>query len=119
MSDNIDTLFDDLNRIVHRAFPQGAGLLEKEGGLVILRLGARPLIDSPTYALQVLGPRATRALGKALVALGEQHQANGERMQELAAEAKVRAEGAPVKASSGAALQPTNTDSIKKGGGDA
>jgi hypothetical protein len=91
----IDSLFDDLNRIVHRAFPQGSALLEKEGGLVVLRHGARPLIDDPTFALQHLGPRATEALGKALIDIGQQHVANGERMRQLAAEAKARTEPSP------------------------
>jgi hypothetical protein len=78
-------IYDDINSILQRAFPQGTALLRHEHGSAILHLGARELVSNAQLAYEVLGPRGAKALGKALLAVGQQHVAVAERMLELAA----------------------------------
>jgi hypothetical protein len=78
--------YDDINDVLSRAFPMGARLLRHESGGAILHLGARDLVENARLAVEVLGPRGAKALGRALLAVGQRHQAVGERMLELAEE---------------------------------
>jgi hypothetical protein len=77
---------DDLNAVLRGAYPQGYALLRHEGGTGILLLGAREVISNPRVARDTLAPRELRALGRALLAVGQQHVAVAERMLELAEE---------------------------------
>lgn len=79
---------DDLNEVLQRLCPQGFALLRFEHGTEMLRMGARELIGNPTLAYAALGPRGTKALAKALLAVGQQHVAVAERLLELAAGAE-------------------------------
>ena len=76
---------DALNEVLRRMCPQGYALLALEHGTPILRLGARELISNPQLAYEALGPRGTKALAHALLAVGQRHVAVAERMLELAA----------------------------------
>jgi len=91
---------DDLTAVLKRAYPQGAALLHHEGGTGILRLGAREVLDNPLVARDTLRPRELRALGRALLAVGQQHVAVAERMLQLA-EDKAREPSTPEKDCSG------------------
>jgi hypothetical protein len=82
---------DDLNEILRRMCPQGFALLRFEHGTEMLRMGARELLANPRLAYEALGGRGTRALGRAQIAHGQQHVANGERLLELAAEGEAAA----------------------------
>jgi hypothetical protein len=75
---------DTLAEVLRRMCPQGYALLDLEHGTPILRLGARELVSNPRLAYAALGPHGTKALGKALLAVGQRHVAVAERMLELA-----------------------------------
>jgi hypothetical protein len=105
----------DIADALRAAFPLGARLVAQEGGLPIFLIGARALMTSPNLAAEVLDAPTLRRWGTAVQALGQQHQAVGERMIEIAEERGAHGPSTPVKASSGALtadMQPTNTDSI-------
>jgi hypothetical protein len=89
----------DIDTVLRWAYPQGTALLAREGGLPILRAGARAMLSSPGYALEVLSPEAVRKLGRALLALGQQHVCVAERMIQMAEE-KTGGESEPEKADS-------------------
>lgn len=76
---------DDLDAILQRAFPQGHAMLRCEDGTELLRHGARTLIGTPSLALEVLGAKATKALGQAVLALGERYVQTGRALLALAA----------------------------------
>jgi hypothetical protein len=76
----------DLDTILRLIAPQATALAGHEHVTPILRHGARAMIESPSYALETLGPRDLAKLARALRALGEQYLANAERMLELAGE---------------------------------
>jgi hypothetical protein len=79
-------LYADLNVVLQRMCPQGFAILRHERGTEMLRLGARELIGNPQLAFEALGPSGTRAFGRALLALGQQHVAVAEHMIALADE---------------------------------
>jgi hypothetical protein len=68
-------LYSHLDDILGRAFPQGARLLKHEAGGAIMHLGARDLIENARLAVEVLGARGAKALGRALVAIGHRYSA--------------------------------------------
>jgi hypothetical protein len=76
---------DDLDTILRQAFPQGHAILKLEDGTVLLNHGARTLIGTPSLALEVLGAKATTALGKGVLALGERYVLTGQALLALAA----------------------------------
>jgi hypothetical protein len=80
--------YGDLNAVLQRLCPQGYALLRHEHGTEMLRLGARELIGNPRLACEALGPRGAKALARALRAVGQQHVAVAERMDELATAAE-------------------------------
>ena len=90
---------DDLNSVLSRAFPQGYAMLQHENGTQLLRHSARSLIGSPQLAYEILGAKTTKALGRALLALGERYVKCAERLLKLAEE-KARAQRAPATACS-------------------
>jgi hypothetical protein len=61
---------DDLNEVLRRMCPQGFAILRFEHGTEMLRMGARELINNPSLARNALGPKGTRALARAVGALG-------------------------------------------------
>jgi hypothetical protein len=73
----------DLDEVLRRAFPQGYALLRREHGAELLNHGARSLIGSPHLARE---PQAVGKLGRALLALGQRHVAQAERLIELVGE---------------------------------
>jgi hypothetical protein len=77
---------DYLNAVLRRMCPQGFALLALEHGAPMLRLGARELVTNPRLAVEAIGPRGAKALGRALLAVGQRHVAVAERMLELAEE---------------------------------
>lgn len=83
-----ESLYDDLNEVLARAFPQGTALLRFERGGAVLHLGARCLVNNAQLAVEVLGPEGARPFARALLAVGQRHVAVAERMLELAAEAE-------------------------------
>jgi hypothetical protein len=85
----------DLDIVLRLVAPQASALARHEHITPMLRRGARAMIESPSYALEVLGPRDLAKLGRALRALGEQHVANAERMLELAGESDGDGASAP------------------------
>ena len=85
--------YDDINEILDRAFPQGSRIIRIEGGGRLIYTAARDLIGHPDLAVEVLGPRGARALGHALLAVGQRHVKVAERLLKLAEE-KARAESA-------------------------
>jgi hypothetical protein len=85
----------DIDTVLRWAYPQGSTLLAREGGLPLLRAGARALMTSPQLAAETLDPVGLRKLGHALQALGQQHACIAERMLELAEE-KAGEESGPV-----------------------
>jgi hypothetical protein len=84
---------DDLRTVLQRAFPQGHVLLHHEGGAGVLRIGAREVIANPLVARDTLDARGLRALGLALLAVGQGHVKMAERLLKFAEE-KARAERA-------------------------
>jgi hypothetical protein len=76
---------DDLNAILKVAFPLGHRLLTLEGGVQLINHGAREFAANPRLAVEVLDERAARKFADALIARGQEHVANGERMHELLA----------------------------------
>jgi hypothetical protein len=86
---------DDIDSILSRAFPQGYRLLQHENGTELLRHSARSLIGSPQLAYEILGAKTTKALGQALLALGERYVKCAERLLKLAAAEPSRPPGAP------------------------
>jgi hypothetical protein len=109
----------DLDEVLRIAYPQGHAVLRCENGVVLLNHGARQLIGSPHLALEVLGPQGAGKLGRALATLGQRYVAQAERLLELAEESGGDQASTPARVCSRSDLQPTNTDSIKVGGGDA
>ena len=88
---------EDLNAILSRAFPQGFALLRHEDGTELMRHGARSLIGSPQLAYEVLGAKATKALGHALRALGERYVACADHLLKLAESAPSKRDYRPTK----------------------
>ena len=84
----------DIADALRAAFPLGARLVALEGGLPIFIIGARALMTSPQLAAEALDPAALRRWGTALQVLGQQHQAVGERMVEIAKEKAANGESA-------------------------
>jgi hypothetical protein len=76
---------DDLDQILRLAFPQAHAILRCEDGTELLRHGARSLMGTPSLALEVLGAKATSALGQAALTLGERYVQTGRAMLALAA----------------------------------
>jgi hypothetical protein len=83
-ADKTRAAYDDLSDILQRMCPQGYALLRHEGGTEIMRLGVKELVSNPRLAYEALGARNTRALARALLAVGERHIKVAERMLELA-----------------------------------
>jgi hypothetical protein len=100
-TDPLDLLYADLARILMRMAPQTNALARHERCTGLLQRSARELATNPQLAVDELGPQGARAFARALRAVGQQHVAVAERIDELAAEAETAAGNMPGKAGSG------------------
>jgi hypothetical protein len=91
-------IYKDLSTILQRFTPQALALSRFEHSMPLLHLGAAEMLANPQLALEALGPKGARALGGAVIALGERHVSVGQRMIELAAEAEAGGQSGDPKA---------------------
>jgi hypothetical protein len=91
-AEHLHLLYADLAQALLRMAPQTSALARHERCTPMLQIGARILIEEPQRAVDELGPRGAKAFARALRAVGQQHLAVADRMDELAAKAEA---GAP------------------------
>jgi hypothetical protein len=92
----LDLLYADLSRVLQHMAPQTRAMARHEHATGLLQRSARELATNPQLAVDELGPQGARAFARALRAVGQQHVAVSERVDELAAEAEAAgAEASP------------------------
>jgi hypothetical protein len=94
-TDPLDLLYADLAQVLMRMAPQTIALARHEHCTPLLQHSAREMATNARLAVDELGPQGARAFARALRAVGQQHVAVAERMDELAAEAEAAAAGTP------------------------
>jgi hypothetical protein len=96
MSTNpIDLLYADLAAVLQGLCPQTRGMARHEHVTPLLQHSAREMATNAQLAVDELGPQHARRFARALRAVGQQHVAVAERIDELAAEAQAASARVP------------------------